>query len=86
MPSVVCQRLFMKSAWGWPDPSLEWNVSTVVSSCLAVYVDLVIQLEDYNANGNISIQIKFMLNVLGRWLNSPNPIFDVVYVYFDGIF
>ena len=49
MPSVVCQRLFMKSAWGWPDPSLEWNVSTVVSSCLAVYVDLVIQLEDYNA-------------------------------------
>ena len=42
----------MKSAWGWPDPSLEWNVSTVVSSCLAVYVDLVIQLEDYNANGN----------------------------------
>ena len=79
----------MKSAWGWlgrPDPSLEWNVSTVVSSCLAVYVDLVIQLEDYNANG-ISIQIKFLLNVrtyLGvGWILQT---YVWCRVYFDGIF
>ena len=50
-------------------------------SCLAVYVDLVIQLEDYNANG--IIQIKFFLKcartcwIEGRWFNSPKPIFVV---------
>ena len=49
-------------------------------SCLAVYVDLVVQLEDYNANG--IIQIKFLLKcaritcwIEGRWFNSLKTYF-----------